>query len=433
MIRHGGRSLRGRRLPIFHQSASKEFRLNQVELDLPVPRKYQDDILKNLYWVESGLTNIRFTPGNERLLQYTYQGPETPEVVGIRLKDAAHRLSRSLSLFPSKTVYESPARTVPGCRVPYEELVRRGWVKPTSDGCHIYTGRMSDLYHALDIQFRILALQMGVEECKFPTLISLVTLARSGYLEGFPHNANFVCHLPEQAEIVEKFKADAKKTNGLPEMSLDAVFARPSHALSPTVCYHYYNSNENQRLTGKIIGATALSPCYRCEGKATVGLRRLREFNMREIMFIGTPEEVLLRRQLLLDIQQKMLDFCQLQSIIQTASDPFFIDTYDKKRIFQLSFDLKHEVQAYLPDDDVWLAIGSVNYHQDHFGKAFGITLPSGETAHSCCLGFGLDRWCMAIFAQYGLELQQWPEPLQLLVISYSDTKSQLNRSANIP
>ena len=185
--------------------------MQQVELDLPVPRKYQDDILKNLYWVDSDLTKIQFDPGNERLLQYSYQGHETSEAIGARLKDIANRLSRSLSLFPSKTVYESPVRTVPGCCNPYSELVRRGWVKPMSDGSHIYTGLMSDLYHALDIQFRMVALQMDVEECKFPTLISLDTLTRSGYLEGFPHNANFVCHLPEQAEIVEKFKAEVEK------------------------------------------------------------------------------------------------------------------------------------------------------------------------------------------------------------------------------
>jgi seryl-tRNA synthetase len=407
--------------------------MHQVELDLPVQRKYQDDILKNLYWVDSGLTKIQFDPGNENLLQFTYQGGETPEVVGARLKETAHRLSRSLSMFPSKSVYESPARTVPGCAGPYEKLVSKGWVKPMSDGSHIYAGLMSDLYHALDIQFRTVALQMGVEECKFPTLIGLDTLARSGYLEGFPHNANFVCHLPEQAEIVEKFKAEAKQTSGMPGMSLDAAFARPSQALSPTVCYHYYKSHEKQVLSGNIIGATASSPCYRFEGKATLGLRRLREFNMREIMFIGTPEEVLLRRQRLLDVQQRMLDFCQLQSVIQTASDPFFVDTYDKKRIFQMSFDLKHEVQAYLPEDDVWLAIGSVNYHQDHFGKAFEMKLPSGETAHSCCLGFGLDRWCMAIFAQYGIELQQWPEALQALVSSFSEARNQLYREGKTP
>jgi seryl-tRNA synthetase len=405
--------------------------MQQIELELPVPRKYQDDILKNLYWVDSGLKKIQFDPANERLLQFTYEGNETPDMVGQRLKETVHRLSRSLNMFPSKTIYESPVQNVPGCHQPYEELVKRGWVKQTSDGSHVYAGLMSDLYHALDVQFRTVALQMGVEENKFPTLISLDTLSRSGYLEGFPHNANFVCHLPEQAEIVEQFKAEAKQTGGMPSMSLDSAFDRPSHALSPTVCYHYYKSNEKQTLTGDVIGATAMSPCYRFEGKATEGLRRLREFNMREIMFIGTPDEVLRRRQQLLDIQQTMLEFCELQSVIQTASDPFFVDTYDKKRIFQLSFDLKHEVQAYLPEDDVWLAIGSVNYHQDHFGKAFNIKLPSGETAHSCCLGFGIDRWCMAIFAQYGLDVQKWPEALRKLVISYEDANSKLKEGKN--
>jgi len=59
-------------MPIFHRSTKKEFYMQQVELDLPVPRKYQDDILKNLYWVDSDLTKIQFDPGNERLLQYSY-------------------------------------------------------------------------------------------------------------------------------------------------------------------------------------------------------------------------------------------------------------------------------------------------------------------------------------------------------------------------
>lgn len=397
--------------------------MHQVELGAPVPRRYQDDIVKNLYWLDKGLSEIHFDPADERRLWFAYQGSEAPEAVGQRLKELVERLGRSLSLFPSKAVYESPVRDVPGCKAPYEQMVQRGWVRPMGNGSHVYAGLMSDLYHALDVRFRQIALRMGVEECKFPTLISLDTLMRTGYLEGFPHNANFVCHLPEQAEMVERFKAGVREAGGLPDLSLDAAFVRPETALSPTVCYHYYKSHEGRQLRTDLIGATALSPCYRYEGKAMQGLRRLREFNMREIIFIGRPDEVLARRQALLDAQREMLEFCGLKSTIQTASDPFFIDTYDKKRMFQLSFDLKHEVQAYLPEEDAWLAIGSVNYHQDHFGKAFDIHLPSGEIAHSCCLGFGIDRWCMAVFAQYGLDPQGWTAPLRELVREYTQAR----------
>jgi hypothetical protein len=38
----------------------------------------------------------------------------------------------------------------------------------------------------------------------------------------------------------------------------------------------------------------------------------------------------------------------------------------------------------------------------------------------------------MAIFAQYDLELQQWPEKLRTLVVSYCDAKGQLNNGGKI-
>ena len=60
--------------------------------------------------------------------------------------------------------------------------------------------------------------------------------------------------------------------------------------MSPTVCYHFYNANAGRILAEGTLGATAVSPCYRYEGKPTTGLRRLREFTMREIIFIWPDE-----------------------------------------------------------------------------------------------------------------------------------------------
>ncbi|MEW5976522.1 MAG: aminoacyl--tRNA ligase-related protein [Acidobacteriota bacterium] len=391
--------------------------MNSVQLDLPVPRKLQDDLLKNLYWVDSGLESLHFDTHDDRLLCFKYRGNTPVEDVNHRLKETADRLARSLKVLPEKVYYSTPIRSLKGCTAPYENLVRKGWVTPTSNGMHAYRGLMYDLYQALDAAFRREALALRVEECKLPALMDLATLARTGYLESFPHNANLITHLPEQAEVIDRFK-QAIKQNSQGAVASDGVWLAPSHALSPTVCYHFYQVHQNQTLPANLVGATAVSPCYRFEGKAMQGLRRLREFNMREIIFLGSPDEVLVRRQALLELQKEMLQRCHLQATIQTASDPFFLDTYDKRRLFQMSFDLKYEVQAYLPEDDTWLAIGSVNYHQDHFGKAFGIRQASGETAESCCLGFGIDRWCFAIFAQHGLDPDSWPETLQHLVSS---------------
>jgi len=390
-----------------------------VELEFSVPHKYQEEILKNLYWIHPGLEKIAFDPTNDRRLEFAYKGTEPTEKLGGLLKEVANRLAKSLALVPPKVIFTSDVQKVRGCQSPYEKLCEKKWVIPVSSGTHVYFGLMNELYQALEGRFRRLALRTGAIEGKFPTLLSLETLRKSGYLEGFPHNANYVCHLSEHIEIIETFKAEMKKTGKMPSVSFDKMLVLPSHGLSPTVCYPFFQSLEGDVLKNPIAGVTALSPCFRYEGKAMEGLRRLCEFNMREIIFVGEPTEVLERRDLLLKVQKEMLQFCNLQSSIQTASDPFFFDNYDRHRVFQLSFELKYEVEAYLPEDDAWLAIGSVNYHQDHFGKSFNIKLASGQFAHSCCLGFGIDRWCMVIFAQYGIDINHWPVELREMIKAY--------------
>jgi seryl-tRNA synthetase len=238
--------------------------------------------------------------------------------------------------------------------------------------------------------------------------------------------------LPEQAESVEEFKTRLRaRASERSPLLLDGLCTHSATALCPTVCYHFYQTHAGQALSADaLLTATALSPCYRYEGKAMRGLRRLREFTMREIIFLGEPALVQKRREALIDVQRILLELCQLHSAIRTASDPFFLDDYDKKRVFQMSFDLKHEVQAWLPEEQEWLAIGSVNHHQDHFGKAFDITLPGGVPAQSCCLGFGLDRWCMAIFAQHGLDPERWPEGVRAMLQAHRHHTAALKSAA---
>ena len=54
-------------------------------------------------------------------------------------------------------------------------------------------------------------------------------------------------------------------------------------------------------------------------------------------------------------------------------------------------------------------AIGSSNYHEDHFGLPFDLHPADGEVAHSACIGFGLDRITLALFATHGMDVAGWP------------------------
>ena len=169
----------------------------------------------------------------------------------------------------------------------------------------------------------------------------------------------------------------------------------------------------NQRQEEKLRTGTAVGACHRYESRAATGLERLREFRMREIFAIGERNEVLQFRDHLIEGQRRFLQTFALNGCIETASDPFFVDT-SSKAIYQLSLNLKYEVKALLPYKNDVLAISSVNYHENFFSRSFDIYGAQGETLHSCCLGFGLERWALAILAQYGPQPRDWPEAVQI-------------------
>jgi|GEM_PF-6774600 hypothetical protein len=58
--------------------------------------------------------------------------------------------------------------------------------------------------------------------------------------------------------------------------------------------------------------------------------------------------------------------------------------------------------------DDHATAYCSVNYHQDHFGRC-STSARGGSPAHSSCIGFGLERWAVAVFATHGRDPDTWP------------------------
>jgi hypothetical protein len=130
---------------------------------------------------------------------------------------------------------------------------------------------------------------------------------------------------------------------------------------------------------------------------------------MREIVFMGTRDDVLQRREAAIRSVASFLDVHQLAGEIRTASDPFFIaPDAAAKAYFQLSSETKYEISLMLPDNER-VAVGSLNYHTDFFGRAFAITVENRGPMHSVCIAFGLERWVHAFLAQHGERPKVWP------------------------
>lgn len=388
--------------------------MSRHELAIAVPPALRDEISKSLYWLDRRIRAITFLEREPAALAVELADETEAETLLAQIEATVKRLVKVHASFPSKVIYESPLAPAEHVGDPFEALMAHGWIHPSADGSFAYSGLMLDLYRALDLSVARAALSLGASEHKFPALISLETLRRSGYLENFPHQVKFVSHLPEQQDWIEAFKGRLGDDAGAALASAAPVY--DAHVLSPTVCYHYYHRLADTTLKGDAVSVTASSACFRYESKAQRSLRRLSEFNMREIVVVGTPQEIETRHQQLYQALLRLFKLFHLAGRIQTASDPFFLDSYVQQRIYQVSFDLKYEAQAFLPQDGDHIAIASLNLHQDHFGKLFNIRLPNGEAANSCCLGFGLDRWCFAVFSQHGLQEERWPQDLRDLL-----------------
>lgn len=388
-----------------------------VQISAPLAREYQQEVIKNIYWIDPDIAEAAYQDGSDEIIEIEYKGANFPESTRQETEELALHIIRSIERLQIRIIFDQTDLHVPYQSDPLPDLQASGAVTPLLDGGYAYSGIALKLMTGLDRAFREYALSLSSQEFSFPGLLSYDAARRCGYLESYPQHVNLVCHVHEDLDSLRGFRESAQKSQ--PPGS-DHSFKHLETAeaiLPPTICHHFWHSlADSVRPLDSLVIGTAVGPCYRFEGRATTGLERLRGFQMREVFAIGPPTEVVPFRDRLLKDQADFLQRFAIAGKIETASDPFFVDDYSAKRLFQVGLELKHEVRAALPYSRSLLAIGSVNYHQDYFSKAFDIKSQSGGPVHSCCLGFGLDRWCLVILAQYGLDPAQWPGSLQELI-----------------
>jgi seryl-tRNA synthetase len=290
-----------------------------------------------------------------------------------------------------------------------------GWARRHGPGAYAFGPRFVALVESIDARVRRLAVEtMHAAERAYPALVSADALHRAGYLSSFPQNVSFVSHLPQQVAAIERFReANARAPRFV--MPPEAAPEAPTECLPPAVCYHRFRELEGEMLTGGSI-VTARGACFRYEARhAMRDLSRLWCFQMREIVYAGEPayvRDAALRGGRALQALAAELD---LTGVCESASDPFFADVFAEKRYHQLAHDRKFELRLPLGRGET-IAVASINFHEDVFGRAFAIRTPGGSPAISGCTAFGLERLAFAFVARHGIDERCWPEPIAAAV-----------------
>ncbi len=267
------------------------------------------------------------------------------------------------------------------------------------------SGDVYRLYLALDRMFQAWAKRVQAREHQFPIFIQAKELNKLDYFKSFPHLISFPVYLDPSEDNLRKF-VEGKRVDEEGRLHLTAT--APIHdCLTPAACYHFYVTYQGREFSEPLY-LTTRANCFRRETHY-VPLRRQWNFGMREIVCIGTANEVTSFIKSYRDWLTEMFTLLQLPVEWQVATDPFFDPSRNPKHLMQQIDPVKYEM-IYEGE----LSIGSTNNHRNYFGEAFQI-LRDGEPAFSGCVAFGLERWVFAILNEFGPDENHWPSEVRSL------------------
>jgi len=286
-----------------------------------------------------------------------------------------------------------------------DELVRHGHFLPSGEPGVYGRGMVFE-----EVRNRFDALVTSVcaadkpETPRFPPIIPRRTLEKAGYLKSFPQLCGAIYSFAgREGAALDLAERASRGDDWSQYLSMTDV------VLVPAACYPAYPA---MALRGPLpVGGVTLDlgGSYVFRNEPSGDPARLQMFHQREMVRIGDADDVIAWRETWMARARDIFDQIGLDATLAVASDPFFGRGGKLMANNQRQQGLKFEVLVPIASPEP-TAVSSFNFHQDHFGSAFGIQLQDGAVANSACLGFGLERITLALFRAHGMDPSGWPK-----------------------
>lgn len=295
---------------------------------------------------------------------------------------------------------------------PQPELEALRDVMPLQPGFYSFQGQFLRVLRGLDESVRRIAGEFGAVEQDHPAVWPVRLFKMIDYFHEFPHQMILCAPVKEDFATRSLFSKLYRKDQGFDTVPMNEHMSESSYGLQPAVCDCCYYALEGSRSHTDTFYTTS-NKVFRNERSPSNQLDRLTSFSVRDIMFVGGASFVLESRQRLIERLGRLIEELHLHARIETANDPFFANDSAMKTVFQSAHRLKYELLAHIPHLSKDIAVGSINFHTDFFGKAFDIRMQDGSVAQSGCIGVGMERMAYALFCQHGPHTDRWPAGLR--------------------
>jgi seryl-tRNA synthetase len=281
-----------------------------------------------------------------------------------------------------------------------DELVLRGHLIPSGVPGVYGRGETCETVHRqVDVLISTAAEGDGAEQLRFPPILPDRVLDETGYVGNFPH----LCGVVVGLDVAERQRSVTPLADGG-----GGPHEHTGLALLPAACHPAYPAIARRGVVPRDGLTLDLGAACVFRNEPSPDPARLQVFHQRELVRIGAEEQVLEWRGRWIERAAEILGSLELDASFEIATDPFFGRSGRLLAEGQRAATLKYE--ALLPvGRGSPVAVASFNHHRDHFGRVFGLLRPEGDVAYAACVGFGLERIAIALFARHGCDLATWP------------------------
>ncbi|MBQ3620813.1 MAG: serine--tRNA ligase [Methanosarcinaceae archaeon] len=316
-------------------------------------------------------------------------------------------------------LWESEDREFKYGEDPTEEMLKRGWLRRAAGrGQWVHGPQTTKLFRTFEqIVVDEIIRPLGINEMIFPKMVMWDVWKHSGHAKGVYPEIYYVCapktRDPDYWEdVIDYYKVTHEVPTALIKDKITEPIGGMCYAqCPPSWTYFEGRTIATESLPIKIFDRSGTS--HRYESGGIHGIERVDEFHRMEIVWMGTPDQVVEFADKLheryMHIFNEILDLKWRKAWVT----PWFMA---QEGLVGLSAEQRvgtTDYEAPLPyrgPDGEWLEFQNLSINGDKYPNGFNVKSQSGEPLWSGCSGVGLERWTATFLSQYGLDMENWPE-----------------------